>query len=138
MNYSNLISASISEDEINEILAAIERINSLLPNLVSLSKEQLSSLPKVSYKNVDFIHEVLVMAKENPELVPSSIDIPEIKKDMQLIKSISKILMPLKQLEKKLEDSVLLAGSEAYVPSLAIYNSIRTRKNKTSLEKVTA
>jgi hypothetical protein len=125
MHYSNLISTSISQKEIDEILAAIERINKLLPNLVTLSNEEKASLPKVSYSNIDFINEVLDMAEKNPEQVPKSINIPEIRKDIELIESITKILRPLRQLEKKLEDSALLAGSEAYIPSLAIFNSVR-------------
>jgi len=125
MQYNNLISTSITQKEIDEILAAIERINKLLPNLITLTSEEKASLPKVSYSNIDFVNEVLDMAEKNPEQVPESIDIPEIRKDIELIESISKILQPLKQLEKKLEDSALLAGSEAYIPSLAIFNSVR-------------
>ncbi len=126
MQYNNLISTSISQREIDEILLAIERINKLLPNLITLTSEEKASLPKVSYRNIDFVYEVLDMAEKNPEQVPESINIPEIRKDIQLIESISKILQPLKQLEKKLEDSALLAGGEAYIPSLAIFNSVRT------------
>lgn len=124
--YSNLISTSISQGKINEIIAAIDRINSQLPTLVSLSNEELSSLPKVSYKNIDFIHEVLDFADTYPDLVPSHIDVQEIRKDVRLIESLTKILVPMKKLVKKLEDSALLAGSEAYIPSLAIYNSVKT------------
>ena len=112
--YSNFISSTISQD----------RINAKLPTLVSLTNEELSSLPKVSMKNIDFIHEVLDFADTYPDLVPSHIDVLEIRKDLRLIESISKILKPMKQLVKKLEDSALLAGSEAYIPSLAIYNSV--------------
>jgi len=123
--YSNFISSTISQDQINEIIAAIDRINAKLPTLVSLTNEELSSLPKVSMKNIDFIHEVLDFADTYPDLVPSHIDVLEIRKDLRLIESISKILKPMKQLVKKLEDSALLAGSEAYIPSLAIYNSVK-------------
>ena len=123
--YSNFISSTISQDQINEIIAAIDRINAKLPTLVSLSNEELSSLPKVSMKNIDFIHEVLDFADTYPDLVPSHIDVQEIRKDLRLIESISMILKPMKQLVKKLEDSALLAGSEAYIPSLAIYNSVK-------------
>ena len=122
--YSNFISSTISQDQINEIIAAIDRINAKLPTLVSLTNEELSSLPKVSMKNIDFIHEVLDFADTYPDLVPSHIDVQEIRKDLRLIESISKILKPMKQLVKKLEDCALLAGSEAYIPSLAIYNSV--------------
>lgn len=130
MHYSNLISTSISQKEIDEILAAIERINKLLPQLTTLSNEEKASLPKVSFSNIDFVNEVLDMAEDHPEQVPESINIPEIRKDIELIESITKILHPLKQLEKKLEDSALLAGSEAYIPSLAIFNSMRMRNRE--------
>jgi hypothetical protein len=137
MHYSNLISTSISKKEIDEILAAIERINKLLPQLITLSNEEKASLPKVSFSNIDFVNEVLDMAEENPEQVPESIDIPEIRKDIELIESITRILRPLRQLERKLEDSALLAGSEAYIPSLAIFNSMRMRNRSQQRQRVT-
>ena len=128
--YSNLISTSISQEKINEITAAIDRINAQLPTLVSLSSEEMSSLPKVSIKNIDFIHEVLDFADTYPDLIPPNIDVQEIRKDLYLIESITKILKPMKKLVKKLEDSALLAGSEAYIPSLAIYNSVKAGRTR--------
>jgi hypothetical protein len=136
MRYKNLISTSISQKEIDEILKAIERINNLLPHLITLSNEEKAALPKVSFSNIDFINEVLDMAEENPDQVPDTINIPEIRKDIELIECITKILRPLKQLEKKLEDSALLAGSEAYIPSLAIFNSMRMRNRHYSNPRV--
>jgi hypothetical protein len=135
--YSNFISSTISQDQINEIIAAIDRINAKLPTLVSLTNEELSSLPKVSMKNIDFIHEVLDFADTYPDLVPSHIDVQEIRKDLRLIESISKILKPMKQLVKKLEDSALLAGSEAYIPSLAIYNSVKAGTTRSRTHQMT-
>ena len=128
MHYSNLISTSIPKNVSKEILAYIDEINELLPNLLNLSKEDLESLPKVSYDNIDFVHEVLAIAEEDPKLIPDNIDINEIRKDVQLTDSIIRILIPLKKLVKKLENNALLAGSEAYVPSMAIFNALKTRK----------
>lgn len=130
MYYGNLISTTISQNKIDEITAAIERINDQLPTLITLSQEELSSMPKVSYQNYDFIHEVLEFVDTYPDMVPDHINVQEIRKDLKLIESISAILKPMKKLVKKLEDSALLAGSEAYVPSLAIYNSVKTGRNK--------
>ena len=135
--YSNFISSTISQDQINEIISAIDRINAKLPSLVSLTNEELSSLPKVSMQNIDFIHEVLDFADTYPDLVPTHIDVQEIRKDLRLIESISKILKPMKQLVKKLEDSALLAGSEAYIPSLAIYNSVKAGTTRSRTHHMT-
>lgn len=130
MHYSNLISTKIPKNVSNEILAYIDEINGMLPNLLTLSKEELDSLPKVSYDNIDFVHEVLAIAEEDPSLIPDNIDISEIRKDVELTDSILRLLIPLKQLVKKLENNALLAGSEAYVPSMAIYNALKTRKKR--------
>lgn len=134
MTYSNLISTTIPDKEIKEILDAINFISDKLPDLVTLSKEELAALPKMGGNPVDFVLENLKEAENNPDLVPNNVDIDEIIKDVDLIKSIQKILDPLKKLERKLEDSALLAGSEAYLPSIAIYNAMKAnaimKKNK--------
>lgn len=134
MKYPNLISTTIPEKELKEILDAIKFINDKLPDLVTLTKEELSALPKVGKDTVNFVLENLKESEKNPELVPHDVEIDEVIKDVELIKSIDKILDPLKKLERKLEDSAFLAGSEAYLPSIAIYNAIKAdaikRKSK--------
>lgn len=134
MKYPNLISTAIPEKELKEILDAIKFINDKLPDLVTLTKEELATLPKVGKDTVNFVLANLKEAEKNPELVPQYVEIDEVIKDVELIKSIHKILDPLKRLERKLEDSAFLAGSEAYLPSIAIYNAIKAdaikRKSK--------
>ena len=125
MNYSNLISTSIPEKDLSEILSAINFINHKLPELVTLSDEEATALPKMSKNTIEFVLENLKEAETHPELVPEDIEIEEVKKDVELIKCIQKILGPLKNLERKLEDSALVAGSEAYLPSIAIYNAMK-------------
>lgn len=125
MKYPNLLSTSIPDKDIDEILDAIKFINDKLPDLVKLNKEELDSLHKTGKTTIDFVLENLKAAENKPELVPADVDLNEIKKDVKLIHAIYKILNPLKKLEKKLEDSALLAGSEAYLPSISIYNAMK-------------
>ncbi len=125
MKYKNLISTSIPADDLNEILGAISFINEKLPDLITVSELEKSTLHKTKSNTVEFVLENLREAENNPELVPANIDIQEIRKDVELIKSINKILKPLNALLNKLEDSKLIAGSEAYLPSMAIYNAIK-------------
>lgn len=136
MTYSNLISTAIPDREIKEIIDAINTINEKLPDLIVLTKEEIVALPKMGEHTVDFVLENLKQAENNPDLVPDNVEIDEIIMDVELIKSIQKILHPLKKLERKLTDSALLAGSEAYLPSIAIYNAMKAdairRKQKRS------
>ena len=125
MNYPNLLSTSIPSRDIKEILDAVNFINEKLPDLVMLDQDELNALPKTGESTIQFVLENLEQAEKKPELVPGGVDLEEIKKDVELIRSIYKILKPLKTLEKKLEDSALLAGSEAYLPSISIYNAMK-------------
>ena len=125
MEYPNLLSTSIPSKDISEILKAINFINDKLPDLVTLAEEELNSLPKTGKSTIEFVLANLKEAESNPQLIPEEVNLNEIKKDVKLIHAINKILNPLKQLEKKLEDSALLAGSEAYLPSIAIYNAMK-------------
>ena len=123
--YPNQISATVPDKDVKEILNALNFINEKLPDLVTLTKEEITALPKIGHKTNSFVLQNLKAAESNPELVPKDVEINEIKKDVELIKAISRILNPLKKLEKKLEDNALLAGSEAYLPSIAIHNAMK-------------
>ena len=138
MKYPNLLSTSIPNKDISEILNAIKFINDKLPDLITLEKEELATLPKTGRSTIEFVLENLKEAENHPDLVPADVDIEEIKKDVTLIHAIDKILQPLKKLQKKLEDSALLAGSEAYLPSISIYNAIKADaiKKRKSKQKV--
>ena len=134
MKYTNQISASISNKDVKEIIEAISFIDEKLCDLVVLSDEELSALPKMEKNTFAFVLENLKLAESNMALLPEDVDIDELKKDVNLVKSIEKILNPLQSLAKKLNDSAVLASSEAYLPSLAIYNAVKAdairKKNK--------
>lgn len=125
MDYTNLISTKIPDNDLQEIIDAINFINEKLPDFVTLNRDELAALPKMGDHTIEFVLENLRYAEENPDLVPENVDIDEIKKDVELIEAIYKILNPLDELKKKLEHTALLAGSEAYLPSIAIYNALK-------------
>lgn len=125
MDYSNKISTTISKKDIKEIQDAINFIDDKLPDLDTLTSEERAALPKMEKNTINFVLESLVEAEKYPEQIPQNIEVDEIRKDVELINSIYKILDPLQKLAKKLEDSALLAGSEAYLPSIGIYNAMK-------------
>ena len=52
-------------------------------------------------------------------------DVPEMEIDLKAVNDLLDIYRPLLQLTQKLDDSIMLSGSEAYVASLAYYNSVK-------------
>ncbi len=140
MKYPNLISATISDTDVKEIIDALNFINSKLSELTTLSHEELDALPKMQRNTINFVLENLEKAKDYPEIIPEDVNVEEIKKDVELVDAINLILNPLKKIEKKLEESTLVASSEAYLPSIAIHNAIRADqiRRKHKREKITA
>jgi hypothetical protein len=49
--------------------------------------------------------------------------VPEFEKDVNAVGLLREFYVPLSQLTKKLQDSMTLAGSEAYVAGLTYYGS---------------
>lgn len=142
MVYPNLISTVISESDLREILDAIDFISKKLPGIEDISKEEMAALPKMERNTIDFVLENLKEAESHPELIPKDIDVAEIEKDAELINTIYKVIDPLKKIVKKLEETALVAGSEAYLPSIAIYNAMKAnailKRHKDHKQKINA
>jgi len=127
MEYPNFISTRISKEDLNDIMSAIGFIQNKLPDLLSVSDLEPYTMYNTKTNSVDFVQQNLNYAEKHPEVIPEDVDVQEIQKDVALIKSINKILAPLKKLVEKLEDSKVVACNEAYLPSIAIYNAIKAR-----------
>ncbi len=121
----NRISITINEEATAKITGAIATIEQQLPNLINLTKEERHELPKMGDKTIAFVTKTLEYAKQNPQVVPSFLDVTEFEKDVVAVTNLNKVLIPLQQLVEKLDDSTLLAGSEAYTAALIFYSAVK-------------
>ena len=134
MQFKNNISTSISPQDVKEILTQIKKIDSALKNLVTLTEEEKKAMPNVGKDTASFVTFVLDIAEKDPDLIPKTVNIDEMKKDAELIRAINKIYAPMKEMVQKLEDSALLASSEAYLPALSIFNSYKNTLRKNMID----
>jgi hypothetical protein len=126
MNKENLVSLSISEGELAEIRKAIEVLQkNLLPYLLELTISEKESLAKMGDKTVAFVTKATEHAEAQPKLVPAFIDIAELRKDLEAIEILRPLFNSLNQLSKGLDDTMTVAGSEAYSAALAFYQSVK-------------
>lgn len=121
----NRVSFSITPEVEQGILDAIAQIESDLPMLINLSADDRHDLPKMGDKTLAFVTKSLEYAKQNPGVVPPFLNIPEFEKDVNAATSMSKILRPLKQLLERIDDTTMLAGSEAYSAALIFYGAVK-------------
>lgn len=121
----NRISFTIGAEALVNINSAIATIEQNLPLLINLSADERKSIPKMGDKTLAFVSKALEYSKQNPQVVPSFLDVAEFEKDVMAVNSLNKVLIPLQRLVEKLDDSNLLAGSEAYSAALVFYNAVK-------------
>lgn len=139
MNKENLVSLSISETELAEIRKAIATLEKVLtPYLLELTKDEKESLAKMGDKTVAFVTKATEYAETKPTLVPAFIDVVELRKDLQAVEILRPIFNSLNQLSKSLDDTMTVAGSEAYTSALAFYQSVKlgAKMNVTGAQEI--
>ena len=127
MSLNNRISIEITADQSAAIAAAFEQLKTALaPVLViNLTAEERKSMLKMGDKTLAFVNKTLEYAAQNPNLVPSYVDLAEARKDNELTADIYGIFQQLSTLLRAMEDIGMVAGGEAYEAALVIYHSIK-------------
>jgi len=127
MSQENLISAEISEQVMTDILTKLSEVSNLLADtlIFNLTGHDRLEMYKLGDKSQAFVEKSLEYASSNPTLVPSYLDLPEGKKDLKLFQDLSTILKQVSTLQRAVEDTMMVAGSEAYDAALVFYASVK-------------
>ncbi|MEL6560634.1 MAG: hypothetical protein AAFQ94_20750 [Bacteroidota bacterium] len=126
MSFENKVSIVVTEDEKTQLTNALGIINGILDSkLVTLTVQERREYPKMSDGTVPFVRKALEYATSNPEFIPKFVDSGELKVDIEAVDDLNNIIRPINQLKERLDDSILLSGSEAYVAALAYYNTVK-------------
>ena len=121
----NKVSITISEETVTGVVKLIASIEQNLPWMINLTAEERQALPKMGDKSLSFVNKAYEYAKLNPSVVPSFLDLKEFEKDANAVVQLKKILIPLRQLFEKVDDTNLQAGSEAYTAALIFYYALK-------------
>ncbi len=116
------ISATLTDIDRDTVMTALATIKEKLPFLVDLSASERKTLPKMGDKSRAFVTKSLEVATQNPEFLPRSFDIEEMRKDVELFEALYPLLMSLTQIQELVDDTCLAVGSEAYAAALQVYN----------------
>ncbi|QSJ15785.1 hypothetical protein JYQ62_28905 [Nostoc sp. UHCC 0702] len=130
------ISATLAQKERDAVLQAIATIKEKLPFLIDLSAEERKALPKMGDKSRAFVGKALEVATQNPEFLPRSFDLEEMRKDVQLFEALYPLLLSLTQLQELVDDTSLAVGSEAYAAALQVYNYAKASGQGAGLDTV--
>lgn len=121
----NKVSFSIDEAKLKLVTDALKTIDENLPGLIVLTKDERESLPKFGDKSVSFVEKALEFSKQCTEIFPPYVSLTELETDVNARRTLLKVLIPLRSLLERLEDTYTLAGIEAFMAALVIYDAIK-------------
>lgn len=116
------ISATLTPEAQQQVLAAIATIREHLPFLINLSPRERQQLPKMGDKSRAFVQKAFNVARHNPDILPRSFDFEEMERDIALFEALDPLLLPVMQLQELIDDTLLAVGSESYMAALKVYN----------------
>jgi len=132
---NDLVKGELSADQQNAVLGLIGQIQSLLPFLIDLNADERRALPKLGDKSRAFVDQGLMLAVQNPGILPRSFDLDEYQRDVTLVRQLEPLVLALAQLQGRLEDTFLAAGSDAYSQTLLVYQAAKLAGKNGALEQ---
>jgi hypothetical protein len=100
-------------------------ITALLPYVVPLTPTERRDIPKMGEKTLSFVEKSYEFAEANPSLRPSFLNMTEFQVDMTDAVGLRVVRNITLQLLENIDDTEMIAGSEAYQASLGFYNNVK-------------
>ena len=120
---NNRVNTTATAAQITAVKAAFQTILTNLPFLVGLTADERKSLNAIDVNNKAFAEDALNAAVNNATLVPGYISVPNMQSDLTLFAQMDEIAGLANQLCERIDDTKMLAGSEAYNTALSLYKS---------------
>ena len=118
---NNRIDTVISDADLAKVNTALNDIESTLSFLIGLTVEERVQLPKINVANKSFTQDAINAVVNNSAMLPAYLDKTAMEKDMDLYLQLDKLAIRIRQLLEKIDDTQMLAGSEAFVAALTAY-----------------
>jgi len=126
MALDNRVSIQITAEDRQAIEQALDTLKTKLqPYLRSLTPLDRKELPKMNDRSVAFVNKALEYAESNTALVPAFVEVAELRKDLEAVNVLTQFRREVEETRALVDDTIMLAGSEAYVAALAFYNSVK-------------
>lgn len=118
---SNRVDVHVTPQVVTTVKTALIAFKAALPPLVTVADEERSTLPKMGDKTQAFVGKALITAQNHPEILPGKFDLAAFQTDVELIDALTPIWAEMRELFAALDDTLLLAGSEAFSAALEVY-----------------
>ncbi|MCP5054800.1 MAG: hypothetical protein GY940_46980, partial [bacterium] len=119
---TNKINVSVTEELKASVVQKLQELFTILLFLIDLDKGERRRLAKMGSRYVDFVNRCFEIGKSFPRMLPSFATLEDFKNDLDLASYLRSLLREVLAFADKLEDTALLAESEAYQTAREVYN----------------
>ena len=131
MSISNQISTEIPAAVIEQVLKALQESKAALaPYLHALTETERRTIFKMGDRTVATVQKVKTYVETNPEFVPVYMDKAEFLKDEAVVAQLSPLNSLAEQLLADINDTLMLAGSEALLSAMLYYGQVKEAYKK--------
>jgi hypothetical protein len=122
----NIHLQAIPAEILAQVQTKIDETKALLaPYVMALTPSERRELPKMGEKTISFVEKSFDFAQQNPVLRPPYLDMNAFTVDFNDAHGLWTILNTIQQLHESIDDTEMLAGSEAYQAALTFYHSVK-------------
>ena len=126
MSNANRISLNLPDELVDQVKQHFTDASELVSSsLINLSPEESKALPKLGDKTYSFVTKALEYMKVPGTPMPPYVNGEELEIDLKAYDTLRQILQTVVPLVDRLNDTMTLSGSEAYVAALSFYNYIK-------------
>jgi hypothetical protein len=120
-----LIDIVPTAESITSVQAHITGIFTEFDFMQSLEDDERKRLQRLGFRNETFSLGIIEIARQNPTLIPSRINLAQIGRDVDAREALLPVLLQLQALTRMLEDTHILLGVDIYKGALALYKVLQ-------------
>ena len=117
----NIVSISLSGDDITAIRSMLAGLEDKLKAMVELTAAQRLELVKMGPTSESFVRHSLATLEQDPDILPRSFNLEEMQRDLKALDDLRPIFSRLRQLGGRAADTERALGSDLYSAALAAY-----------------
>lgn len=118
---ANRVDKSLTAEEMQAAKDNLAALDQVLEFTVPLAPEERMRMPKTGDKSQPFVVKALEAAEAHPDALPPAVKVDEFRRDVELHIQLKELDRRLSTLLRKVEDTAMVAGSEAYQTALHVY-----------------
>ncbi len=126
----NLISATLSGEDAEEVRKAFATINTKLPFLSTMQSAEVSGVFKVGNNYQPFLELAKEVVDTHPEILPAVFNAAEFDKDYSLYKTLQPVSLQAEEISEGLKKSVMAVGGDTINAAFEVYTAVKQHKDK--------